>query len=153
MTILKLIPVILVLLVVVFFAYLSFSSRQIELKTGAEKDLPSCPGKPNCVNSNASNPKHKINSFPLLQNNPEKSWQKLIQKIQQAGGEIQVNNGHYCHAVFTSFLFRFKDDLEIKLKESEIAVRSASRVGTSDLGQNRKRVEKIRMMYQELKEP
>jgi uncharacterized protein (DUF1499 family) len=47
------------------------------------------------------------------------------------------------HAEFTSALFRFVDDVEFLLDDSTrtIHLRSASRIGNSDLGVNRKRVE------------
>ena len=53
---------------------------------------------------------------------------------------------NYLYAECTSFLFRFTDDLEVYVdKESKlIHFRSASRVGHSDLGANRKRVEKLK---------
>ena len=43
-------------------------------------------------------------------------------------------------------LLRFVDDVEFELRTGDgvIAVRSASRVGYSDLGANRRRIEKIR---------
>jgi len=42
--------------------------------------------------------------------------------------------------------FRFVDDIELRLEEDEgvVQVRSASRVGRSDFGVNRKRVERLR---------
>ena len=53
----------------------------------------------------------------------------------------QTNN--YWHAVVRSLVFRFPDDLEILQipNEKVIQVRSASRVGVSDLGVNKKRVD------------
>lgn len=52
----------------------------------------------------------------------------------------------YLHAVFTSLIFRFRDDVEILVDDSAkvLQIRSASRVGHSDLGVNRKRVERLR---------
>lgn len=52
----------------------------------------------------------------------------------------------YLHVTFKSRLFRFVDDLELKLdpQSGVIAIRSASRVGYFDLGANRRRVESIR---------
>jgi len=43
-------------------------------------------------------------------------------------------------------LFRFVDDLELELRVEgrQIAVRSASRTGSWDLGVNRRRVERLR---------
>jgi uncharacterized protein (DUF1499 family) len=93
---------------------------------------------------------HAITAISLIDDNGALSWEKLIVAIQQAGGEVLVDDGRYCHAVFTSSLFRFKDDFEAELNDSRIDIRSASRAGTSDLGKNRKRVEKIRRLYKSL---
>ncbi len=74
------------------------------------------------------------------------AWQKLKQVIQAQGGKLVEDKEDYLHATFTSTLFRFIDDLELSLDENNklIHIRSASRVGHSDLGQNRKRVERLR---------
>ena len=55
----------------------------------------------------------------------------------------------YIHAEFTSLIFRFVDDVEFYFPPTDAAdvrvdIRSASRVGYSDLGANRKRMEAIR---------
>jgi uncharacterized protein (DUF1499 family) len=59
----------------------------------------------------------------------------------------------YIHAECTSWLFRFTDDVEFALDDAQkiIQVRSASRVGYSDLGANRKRVETIRRLFNQNK--
>ena len=58
----------------------------------------------------------------------------------------------YLHAEFRSAVFRFVDDVEFLADESAgvIQVRSTSRVGSSDLGVNRKRIEAIRARWNEL---
>ena len=43
-----------------------------------------------------------------------------------------------------SRLLRFVDDIEMQVRGNSVAVRSASRVGYSDLGKNRRRLEAIR---------
>jgi uncharacterized protein (DUF1499 family) len=53
-------------------------------------------------------------------------------------------NESYLHATFASPLFGFVDDLEARRKGEIIHVRSASRVGHSDFGANRRRIERIR---------
>ncbi|MDX1765264.1 MAG: DUF1499 domain-containing protein, partial [bacterium] len=62
------------------------------------------------------------------------------------GTTVVEETTDYLHAECTSALFRFVDDLEFHLRPSThtLAVRSASRVGYSDLGVNRRRVEKLR---------
>ena len=54
----------------------------------------------------------------------------------------------YLHAEFKSAVFRFVDDVEFFADEGAgvIQVRSAARVGNSDLGVNRKRLETIRAL-------
>ena len=43
-----------------------------------------------------------------------------------------------------SRLLRFVDDIEMRVRGNSVVVRSASRVGYSDLGKNRRRLESIR---------
>lgn len=52
----------------------------------------------------------------------------------------------YLHAECRSAVFGFVDDLELHLRpdKNTIAVRSAARLGYSDLGVNRKRIEDLR---------
>jgi uncharacterized protein (DUF1499 family) len=59
---------------------------------------------------------------------------------------------NYIHALSKSRIFKFVDDVEFYLPsdESVIHTRSASRVGESDLGVNRRRVEQIRLALQDL---
>ena len=144
---LKLIPVVIIILIAVYLASLSFTTRHHRIKPENVRHLSPCPDKPNCVSSQSSQEIHAIATFSLIENSRAQSWKQLTQAVKHAGGEILVDDGHYCHAIFTSSLFRFKDDFEAELGDARIEVRSASRAGTSDLGQNRKRVEQIRQLY------
>ena len=57
---------------------------------------------------------------------------------------------NYIHAEFISFIFRFVDDVEFYFDDEQklIQIKSASRVGYSDLGVNRRRIEKIRKQFE-----
>jgi len=105
-----------------------------------------CPASPNCASSEAvkNDTEHYIKPLPIRDG---KSWAKMASAIENLGGHIVVNDGQYLHATFTSSLFRYVDDVEARLDASErvIHLRSASRVGRSDLGANRKRIESIRV--------
>ncbi len=59
---------------------------------------------------------------------------------------IVSERGNYLHVEFTSALWRFVDDVEFYFDDSVkvIHLRSASRLGKSDFGVNRKRMEAIR---------
>ncbi len=145
---LKFLPLLVILLIVAYLASLSFLTRHHRIKAEGERILSPCPASPNCVSSVASDSSQLVDPFALLENNPEQSWSRFVDAVKSAGGEILVDDGNYLHAVFTSNLFRFKDDVEAQLGADKIAIRSASRAGHSDLGANRKRVEKIRAFYQ-----
>jgi uncharacterized protein (DUF1499 family) len=64
---------------------------------------------------------------------------------------IVKTTDRYLHAECKSRLFGFVDDLELQLDREAgvIAIRSASRVGYSDLGVNRRRVETLRQKLKE----
>ena len=137
----------LALLIVLYLAYLSFMTRHPQGIDYPRQQLQPCPDKPNCVFSYAIDKRHQIAPFEIQHGDTKASWGRLMDAIERTGGEIIFNNGQYCHAVFTSRIFRFQDDVEVLMSDDAIAIRSASRAGTSDMGQNRKRVEAIRSFY------
>lgn len=105
-----------------------------------------CPNKPNCVSSFASDEDHRIAAI-AIEGSAETAWKALQTILDQASNvEIVTSSRDYIHAVYTSSLMRYRDDVEFILRrnENEIAVRSASRVGYGDMGVNRKRIETIR---------
>jgi uncharacterized protein (DUF1499 family) len=63
--------------------------------------------------------------------------------------KIVTETSTYLHAEFTSALWRFVDDVEFSIDENAklIHMRSASRLGRSDFGVNRKRIEDIRKSW------
>ena len=114
--------------------------------------LLSCPKSPNCVLSQASDPKHQIHPIHYT-SFVEIAKEKLIKVIQSMDGtRIITQNKVYWHVEFTTRWLRFIDDVEFYFPESEalIHLRSASRSGYWDLGVNRKRVEEIRSKFEEL---
>jgi uncharacterized protein (DUF1499 family) len=111
-----------------------------------EGRLSPCPKSPNCVSSDASDAVHHIEPYRLRVAS-EVAWQQL-QTVIASLPRIRIINltDNYLHAEARSLIFRFVDDMEFQLRSQEqlIAVRSASRLGYSDLGVNRKRVEQVR---------
>ena len=63
---------------------------------------------------------------------------------------LVTENQNYLHFECRSRLFRFVDDLEFLIDPDArvIQVRSASRVGYSDLGVNRARVNQVRVAFE-----
>jgi uncharacterized protein (DUF1499 family) len=110
--------------------------------------LLACPASPNCVNSqtDATDAEHSIAPLTYT-SDPTTAWATLktiVQGMERA--KIISETSDYLYAEFTSKLMGFVDDVEFYLdaNASVIQVRSASRLGQSDLGVNRKRVEEIR---------
>jgi uncharacterized protein (DUF1499 family) len=136
-----------VLLVVAALAVMSFMTRETRVSDAPSPQLEPCPPSPNCVSSLAPGGEHRVEPLSLIDGDPAASWQRLLSVIEQHGGELVRRDAGYAHAVFTSALFRFKDDLEVVLSSDHIDIRSASRAGRSDLGKNRQRVESIRQEY------
>ena len=106
---------------------------------------------PNNVHSQidkAVDPAHYIE--PLrYQGEPGKAWTKLLGIVNGLERVKVVTSGpNYLHAEFTSRLMGYVDDVEFHLDEQAgvIHARSASRLGRSDLGVNRERIESIRAL-------
>lgn len=100
-----------------------------------------CPGSPNCVNSQSSDPQAKIDPLPLI---AIADLKRIIESMDRT--TIIEETSNYLYAEFKSKLMGYVDDVEFYLEPSAnlIQVRSASRLGQSDLGVNRKRIEEIR---------
>ena len=110
--------------------------------------LAPCPGRPNCVSSEDDAGPSRIAALPFT-GAPEAAWEDLKRAIQAEGGSIEREDDDYLWALFKTRLFRFVDDVEFRMDAPRrlIHVRSASRLGYSDLGANRKRVEALRRRF------
>jgi len=109
--------------------------------------LDRCPDSPNCVSS-AEEPGDSHYIAPIrIQGDPGAAWQALRGILDDDRSfEIVASSDRYIRAVATTRILRFKDDVEFLLDRSAgtIAMRSASRIGYSDLGKNRSRMEDLR---------
>ena len=110
-----------------------------------------CPDTPNCVSSLAKNPKYRVEPFKLKKD-PKTSWDIVKKTVEQLPRTKVVSaDNSDIHAECKSMIFRFVDDLTLHLTPSNgiINIRSASRIGYSDLGVNRRRVENLRKKLQQ----
>ena len=136
----------------IMLAGLSMASRkQPELGLVNGKLRP-CPMTPNCVCS-----EQKVEGAfvePLVYaTTADTAWQRIRHIIIETGGVDLNEQDGYLHARYETPLLRFVDDVELRLDEVNhvIHIRSASRVGKSDLGTNRKRVARIRTAFDKQK--
>ena len=112
--------------------------------------LSPCGPTPNCVSSQAADPRHALAPLAFT-GDPASAFERLEQVLARLPRtRIVARTGDYLHAECASRIFRFVDDLEFLLDGPSriIHVRSASRVGYSDFGVNRRRVETIRRLFQ-----
>jgi len=110
--------------------------------------LPICGSSPNCVSSQAEiHDKHHYISPFEIKGNPRQAWAELKKAILKQPRMVITHETHISlHAEATSLVFRFVDDINVLLDADAelIHIRSASRVGHSDFGVNRKRIEALR---------
>lgn len=108
--------------------------------------LAPCPDTPNCVHTGN---RHPEGTAPVLIR-PDLSREEALAGIRAAVESmprttVVEQRGTYLHAEARSLVFRFVDDFELLLTDDmELVVRSASRLGRSDLGVNARRVEALR---------
>ena len=114
--------------------------------------LSGCPKTPNCVSTEARDDSHKIEPF-RLKGDSQEQWAEVIKAASSLPRtRVMQSTENYLHLECRSLIFRFVDDLELHLKspqEGIVSVRSASRIGKSDFGVNRKRVERLRRILKE----
>ncbi len=113
--------------------------------------LAECPSSPNCVSSQADafDSKHYI--APLVyEGELSAAYDRMVQILNGLPrNHIVQQNDNYLRVEFSSAIMGFVDDVEFLFTEGScVHVRSASRLGYSDFGVNRKRIEQIRGLFE-----
>lgn len=112
-----------------------------------EGSLAPCPSSPNCVSSQAEDERHRI--APLAcSGDPDGAFARLKRVLSgRSDTTIVEDSPDYLRVELRTMLF--VDDSEFLLDRTNkvIHVRSASRLGYSDLGKNRSRLEDIRSQF------
>lgn len=109
--------------------------------------LAPCPSSPNCVSSDDGDAAHAISALQLAVP-AGAAWPAVRATVAALPRtKILTQTDDYLHAECSSAVFGFVDDLELHLRPAQnlIAVRSAARLGRSDLGVNRRRLENLRL--------
>ncbi len=104
-----------------------------------------CGNTPNCVSSLDKRPDHFIEPFQYTSDFSvaKTKLRTIIETYPRT--RIVADDDRYLRVEFMTKLMRFVDDVEFEFDEtaSVVHVKSASRVGYSDMGVNRKRVEEL----------
>jgi uncharacterized protein (DUF1499 family) len=112
------------------------------------KSLAACPSSPNCVSSQAADEAHRI--APLaFSDAPDEAFARLKRLLSRRHDTtLTAGNDRWLRVEFRTLL-GFVDDGTFLLDRQQrlIQIRSASRLGWSDLGKNRRRLEEIRREF------
>jgi uncharacterized protein (DUF1499 family) len=117
------------------------------------RQLAPCPSTLNCINSQSQDTAHRIEPF-TYNSSPQEAMANLKTALQSFRRvKVIAQTDDYLYAEFTIPVVGFVDDVEFLLDKDAkvIHVRSASRLGESDLGVNRKRIETLQAKLNSLK--
>jgi len=109
--------------------------------------LAPCPSSPNCVSSQAEDARHRI--APLaFGGDPDGAFARLKQVLSGRSDTTIVDESpDYLRVELRTMLFVDDGEFLLDRENKVIHIRSASRLGYSDLGKNRSRLEDIRSQY------
>ncbi len=107
--------------------------------------LAPCPSSPNCICSETPGTSSYVEPL-IFTEDPVLAWARIQVSVAAIGGDIKRVDNNYLWATFKSGIFRFVDDLELRMSSEQqiIHIRSASRLGYSDFGVNAARAQALR---------
>jgi uncharacterized protein (DUF1499 family) len=132
----------------IFIGYLYLQAQQSNkqmINTQSMKTLKPCPDTPNCVSSQATQPKKKRDAI-TFEGTAEQAKKRLMMVVgDMARTTLVKDDGNYLHYTFKTWPIPYTDDVEFIIDPDRkvIDYRSASRVGKSDLGVNSRRMAKV----------
>jgi len=102
-----------------------------------------CGTKPNCVSTADSREKFTLAPYILRSGVTLDQVERVA--LTLPGAQTADKTDDYLRIECTSRIMRFVDDLELKIADDHLLVRSESRIGYSDFGVNRRRAEELRV--------
>jgi uncharacterized protein (DUF1499 family) len=130
---------------VIILAILSMTARRPTNLGVKDGRLAECPRSDNCVSTQASDEKHRMEPIPFAGSREEAIARLKGVLAGLPRMKIITEQTDYLHVEATTRIFRFVDDVEFYVDERAkvIHFRSASRSGSKDFGVNRARMEKV----------
>lgn len=141
----------LILSITIYLFTLAYTSKSKSTPGLISDQLSKCPATPNCVCSEfKTDETHFINPIHYSQNQRSTLLQAIKNTLQTMDGKTVFQSNTYIAATFTSRIFKFIDDFEIRIDDTQqiIHVRSASRVGRGDMGANLKRANEFKKLLE-----
>ena len=145
--VLSLLVLVIILAVLLRIAVVQFSTDKIPESVSTNNGkLADCPNTPNCQASVATRESQLVAPF-RFSSEPDQVIDVLANIIRELPRyTIVTQQADYLHATFKTALMGYTDDIEFRLNDQKtwLDVRSASRLGKSDFGANRKRITFLR---------
>lgn len=139
------------------FVFLILIAAQLGAFNGKQPDdlgvydgkLAACPDSPNCVSTRARDDEHRIDPIAYSGERAVAQTRLLGVIREMSGTKVIVEQPDYVYVEFKTPGLQFVDDVEFYFDDEAkiIHFRSASRLGYSDLGLNRRRMEAIRIRF------
>ncbi|WP_045400333.1 DUF1499 domain-containing protein [Vibrio hyugaensis] len=123
---------------------LSLTACSQGVTTMTDRSQSPCGDKPNCVSTQDTREEYNLTPFTLTESADIDAIEQVA--LELPGAKTAVKEGNYLRIECTSKIMRFVDDLELKIEDEQLIVRSESRVGYSDFGVNRKRANQLRSL-------
>ncbi len=145
----------LLFIILIIFVSLLLTTQLVSANQTNKKDKQSplldghlliCPDKPNCINTEyPEHTRHYLAPFVFSKSQQDHIMSLAKNILINMEAHIIIQDDHYLHATFTSSVFKFVDDFELRQdnKTYTLHIRSASRTGYSDFGVNKRRVKKF----------
>ncbi|MCY9870185.1 DUF1499 domain-containing protein [Vibrio barjaei] len=112
-------------------------------KTTTDRTEQPCGDSPRCVSTQDSREEFKLAPFTLTTNTNINQIEQIALTLPNA--EIAAKEGNYLRVEYTSSVFRYVDDMELRIEGDQLLVRSEARIGYYDFDVNRERVEAFRL--------
>ena len=118
----------------------------------ATQSLKPLSGSPNAVSTETSIEALRMDPLPYAQDRAQSMESIKMVMGQLPRTELVKETSDTLHYVVTSKVMRFKDDVEFRFDDEtrQIEFRSASRLGYSDFGVNRNRMQDVSERYRRL---
>lgn len=142
-----------VLIVVAFIALrilVAITSKTSAASGPLPDGLGPCQQTPNCVSSTDTRDRFMIEPLTFSEDSPLTIGDIHTRLSTKPRVTIESHDDTYLHATFRTGLMGYIDDVEFWAapNTNRVEIRSASRIGKSDLGANRRRLEALRVSLQ-----
>jgi len=117
----------------------------------ADNVLAPCPDSPNCVSTESTRTSQRVPTVAFTDAPAAALARARAALLAEPRSTVTTERTGYVRGECRSFLFRFVDDVDIVVDPVArvFRFRSASRTGSSDMGVNRKRIERIAARLQQ----